>query len=121
MQIVVVIEHRIDALHLALLDVAVVDIGGDLVARPPLPIVADQQVDVRRHVDEMAGGRRDRRQPLRRGQRPFRMRRRLDGMNVEMVGARMIGIARQHRFQDRYDLERLLRRLDDRDSTASTA
>ena len=98
-QIVVIVEHRIDALHLILLDVGMVDVGGDLVPVGRRAIVADQHVDVRRHVDEMAGGGSDRIELLCRGKRPFGMRRRLDGMDVEMVRARMVWIARQHRFR----------------------
>ena len=58
MQIVVEIEHRIDALHLLFRDVLVIQMGSDLVALGCCRIVAKQHVDVRRHVHEMPSSRR---------------------------------------------------------------
>jgi hypothetical protein len=51
-------------------------------------------IDVRRHVDEMPGLRREARQAIRRRQTPLRVRPGLDGVDVEMIRARMVRVAR---------------------------
>ncbi len=61
---------------------------------------------MRRHVDEVAGARHQRRQPLGRRRRSIGRLRRFDRMDVVMIRARMLRIALHHAFERRHDLSR---------------
>ena len=67
-----------------------------LVGRRRVVEAAGAQVDVRRHVHEMSGAWHERRQPVGVLLRALRIRRRFDGVDVEMDRARMVGLPLQH-------------------------
>ena len=79
------------------LDRAAVGLGG-------VGVAADALVDVRRHVDDVPGRGHQPRQALRRGHRALRTARGLDRVDVVVVRAGVLGVARQHRLQRGDDL-----------------
>ena len=85
-------------------DGAAVGLGGVVVA-------PDALIDVRRHVHEVAGARHHAADAIGRRQRLLRMRRGLDGVDVVVVGARMLRAAREHLLERRRDLLGARRRL----------
>ena len=78
--------------------------GARLVGAGGGGLVADARIDVRGHVGEVAGGRRQRIEPQRARQRAARRRRRLDGVDVVVIGAEVIRIACEHRLEHGDDL-----------------
>ena len=74
-------------------------------------LVADARVDMGGHVSQMAGCWRQAIEPRRARERPSRRRRRLDRVDVVMIGAKMIRISRENRLEDSDDLLRALSRL----------
>ena len=106
-----VVHHRVHAGDAELVNVVAIHLGGLLVGAGGLGIIADAHVDVGWHVDEMARSGRDRLQPVGRGQSTLRRRRSLDGVDVVVIGADVVGVAAQHAFQNRDDRLRPLGRF----------
>ncbi len=94
-----VVHQRIDALAAVRLDEGTVGRRRLRVRLGRAGVVAGALEDVRRHVHEMSGRRRRGTQPLRTGERALRMRRRLDGVDVVVIRAEVMGVALQHRLQ----------------------
>ena len=74
-------------------------------------VVSSPLVDVRRHVNEVTRCGGERIETVGRFEGAFRMGRCLDGVNVVMVGAEVLGIALQHGLEDCDDVLRLRRRF----------
>jgi hypothetical protein len=109
--VVRVVHHRVRALRLRHLDVALVRGDGAPVRLGRVGVAPDAHVDVGRHVHQVAGGRRESGEPLRARQCPLRARRRFDGVDVVVVRAQVVRVLREHAFEDRDDLRRAGRRL----------
>ena len=95
MDVVRIIRARIEAQRAAVPDVIAIRLDRALVGEDGVVILAHPHINVRGHVDQMSGRRRVIPQPVGGGQSVLRMRSRLDGVNVEMVRTRMIGITRR--------------------------
>lgn len=74
-------------------------------------VVTHAHVNVRGHVYEMARARRECAQPVGARQRPLRMRGLLDGVDVIVVGAEVVRLPPQDRFEDADNLLRPFRGL----------
>ena len=74
-------------------------VDGDRVGEP-----ADAEVDVRRHVDHVAGGRHQRRQPVGERLGPLRRGRGLHRVDVEMDGVGVAGVRGQRLLQRRHQV-----------------
>ncbi len=101
-----VVRHRIDALGTALADVVLVRLGRRDVRRRRVGVAAHPLVDVRGHVDHVAGAGHQRAQPVRRGLRALGALRRFHGVDVEVVRSRMVLVAGQHLLEGGHDLVR---------------
>ena len=110
-EVVVVVHRRVHAARFRGLDVLAIDLRRLGIARHGALVVARAHVDVRRHVNDMTGGRYERVEPLRARERASRRRRRFDRVDVVMVGADVHRIALEHRLQHRDDFFRAFRRL----------
>ena len=85
-------------------DIGFVDRHRRLVGRQRRLVVADAEVDVERHVHEMARARHGGGEPLGVRQRPFRRRRGFHHVDVVVDRARMVRTAGQHRLERGEDL-----------------
>ena len=103
MKVVSVIHERVH-LVAALGDVGAVGLDGALVGLRRAQVVAGAHVDVGRHVHQVARAWHERLQTGGARERAFGMRRRLDGVHVVVVGARVERIALQHRLEHGGDL-----------------
>src|SRR5205807_5228187 len=92
MKIMCIVHQRINALRMHNGKVNVVDTHCSDVCFLSAFMIADTDVDVRRHVHQMSGSRREPRESLRRGQGSFGMRGSLDRVNVEVICAEMARI-----------------------------
>ncbi len=106
-----VVHHRVDARRLLRRDVGLVDLDGARVRVGGVRVAADPHVDVRRHVHDVAGRRHGGRDRVGSAERPLGMRRRLDGVDVVVVRARMAGGAGEDLLERRHDLLRAGLRL----------
>ena len=102
--VVRVVHHWIEAGRPRALEVPLVDGDRAHVRVDGLRVVPGPHVDVRRHVDEVAGARDEVVQPARRSEPALRMRRRLDGVDVVMIRARVLRVAGEDGFERRDDL-----------------
>ena len=96
MQIVAVIHHRVDARSRAALDVRLIRKRRFLVRLQRGFIIARANVNVRWHVHDVSGGRRELRQAICSRQRALRRIGGLDGMNVIVNRAKMVRLAANH-------------------------
>ena len=111
MDVVVVVHDGVHPLRSGLADVRAVHFGGDGVGLLRRDVVARADVDVRGHVHEVAGRRHERLQPLGRGKRALGALRGFGGVDVEVVRARMVGVALQDRLEHGDDLDGVRSRL----------
>ena len=102
------------------LEVLAVGPGAGLVRAGGGGVIADSRIHVRRHVGQVAGGRRERVEPHRTRQRADRCWRRFHGVDVVVIGAEVIRIACEHGLQHGDDLVRAVRRACRRATRAST-
>ena len=77
--------------------------GRDFIVQQRIEIAADPIIDMARHVDEVPRVRNGPAQPIRIGLGTLWPIRRLDRMDVEMNGANMVWIVRQHALERRHD------------------
>ena len=103
MDVVRIVAERIDALRAGLGEIGFVGLLRRLVGVERIEVAADAVVDVARHVNDVAGARHQRREPVGIGLRPLGPVRRLDEMDVEVDGADMGGAAREHRLEPLQD------------------
>ncbi len=97
-----VVGSRIEPLRRGLRNVGLVRGHGSLVGRERGLIVAEAEVDVEGHVHQMSGARHGGRQAIGKGQRPLGLVRCLHHVDVEVDGAGMVRVLRQH-FLERGD------------------
>ncbi len=103
-QIMGVVHQWIDALRMSLCEIGFIGAHGGEVGFLTIFVIPYANVDVRGHVDQVSRRWCEARQALGRGQAGFRMRRRLDGVDVEVVRTEMIGIAFQYSLEHGNDL-----------------
>ena len=111
MQVVRHVHHRVDALGPRSGQVFAVRRGGARVGVRGLRVAAESHEDVRGHVHQVAGAGHEIAEPLRARQGALRVRRGLDGVDVIVVGAGVIGVPIEHRLQRGHDLQRARRGL----------
>ena len=99
MNVVRIVGVGVDALRLHLREIGLVGGRRHLVGLQRVEVAPDAEVDVRRHVDQVAGRKVLGRQPVGVGLRTLRLVRRLDGVDVEMDRADMVGVRLQHALQ----------------------
>ena len=98
-QVVAVIHGGVSAFGLVGADVSFVGSRGLLIGQSCIGVVSYACVNMRGHVDQVPGGRRDAGEAVGTGQRQLRMRRSFDSMNVIVIGARVIWKARQDQLK----------------------
>src|SRR5438309_11305311 len=99
-----VVHHRVHALLASSFEILAVRFGRVSIATRSGFVVSGSNVDVSRHMNQVAGGRRQHLEPHGAGQRPFGMWRRFDGVNVVMVCACVPWITSQYGLENRDDL-----------------
>ena len=97
--VVRIVGVGVDAARLPLREVGLVGGRCHLVRFQRVEIAPDAEVDVRRHVDQVAGREVLGRQPVGVGLRTLRLVRGLDGVDVKMDCADMVRVRRQHAFE----------------------
>src|SRR5215471_10338089 len=97
MEIMAVVHQGIDAsLHIIGLEILAIGLGCRFIGSCSRIIVACADVDMSRHVDEMARAWVQSRQSLRARQRPLGLEGCLYRMNIEMVCPDVLGIPSEH-------------------------
>ncbi len=103
--VVVVVHQRVDAACAASLDVVAVGDYRQLIALYSLLMVAGEQVDVRRHMNQVAGIRSKAHQSVGSRCAAFRVWRCLDGVNVIVIRPGVIGVPPEDTLKDLDDLK----------------
>ena len=102
--IVGIVSDRIDADRARLGDVGLVNLRRRLVGVERVHIAADPEVDVARHVHDVAGARHQRGKPVGIGLAALRTIRRLDEMDVKVHRPRVVWLLRQYRLKAFLDI-----------------
>ena len=110
MEIVTVIHKRINALRAAAFEINSVSTRPGFVGLHCRFVISCPHINVSWHVDKMSSRRRQSFQSLGTGKGPLRMWRRLNRMNVIVIGADMIRTEFENGFKHRNDLIRTFRR-----------
>ena len=103
-EVVRVIHHAVDVARLRLGEVRAVCLHRLHVGRPRVRVPADPVVDVRRHVDHVPRAGRERAQTIGGGEGALRCGAPLHRVDIEMVGARVIRVCREHPLERDDDL-----------------
>ena len=109
-QVVRVVGQAVEVVGRHRLQVSAIGLRAGEVGAGSAGVVARAGVDVRRHVREVAGGRRQGGETIGARQRAIGTGRRLHGVDVVMIRPEVIGIAAQHRFEHGRDLLGTFRR-----------
>jgi hypothetical protein len=91
-QVVRVVAHRVEPLRLTLRQVILVSGNRADIGFRRIGVAANAEIDVRRHVHHVTGGRHHRPEAIGALLREFRRGRSFNEMNVVVIGAWMIGV-----------------------------